>query len=180
MRVDDVPTPWQIASVAVDRSFQAPEKHEIEEWLVGVRSELERIEVALSPLLHEQARLREREQLLLRLSQSFETIQGPADTRAGEPREPDADLPIREYVQRRVAEILRDAGEAPMHINDLHAKFLQRGFRVPGAGRPANLTAHLGRSETIISPRRGFYALATGATRTANPTTKRRRRRRRP
>lgn len=64
-----------------------------------------------------------------------------------------------EYVRSCVLDILREKGGGPMHINDIHAKFLSKGFRVPGAGRPANLTAHLGRCQGITSPTRGFYAI---------------------
>lgn len=157
----------------------APDKHEVELWLAGVRAELERIEGAMAPLLAEQSRLREREELLLRLRQSFEASHAVVAKRESSPRELAPDSSVREYVQRHIAAILAENAGGPMHINDLHAKFLQRGLRVPGAGRPANLTAHLGRSDTIVSPQRGFYTLGGPDARLQKASRKRARRGRR-
>jgi hypothetical protein len=139
-----------------------PQRGEIATWLAAVRSELLRIAGAIEPLLTEQSRLRSREALLLKLLESFEDAPrqvetgGPA-TVSGTPPEPETS--IRDYVRLGVTEVLRESGGGPMHINDIHKKFVARGLRVPGAGRPANLTAHLGRCEGIITPSRGFYTL---------------------
>jgi hypothetical protein len=76
----------------------------------------------------------------------------------------------------RAAEILRAEGR-PLHINDLHARFLERGFTVPGAGKPVNLIVHLRSAEEIASPMRGVYGLVeqVGAVPRQAARTKRRR-----
>jgi hypothetical protein len=147
-------------------------------WIAGVRSDLGRVDAALAPLVEEQARLRSREALLMKLLHSFDgVVEATTATPGEEPREVVPEGSMREYVREHALAILHDRGGAPMHINDLHAQFVARGYRVPGAGRPANLTAHLGRCEGIVSPSRGFYAV--GETPAKPPQRKRRRRRRR-
>jgi len=58
----------------------------------------------------------------------------------------------------QVREILEDADE-PMHILAIYDEFKSRGFEVPGAGKAANITAHLSGAQDIVSPNRGFYRL---------------------
>lgn len=128
--------------------------------MTGTQAELTRIAAAIEPLVAEQASLRSREQLLLRLLQSFDQPVEQQESRTQDSAEPELEHgSVRDYVRACAVEILRDAGR-PVHINDLHAQFLARGFRVPGAGRAANLTAHLGRIDGIASPRRGYYSLS--------------------
>jgi len=144
----------------------APGRSEVETWLAAVRSEQERLQTQIEPLLAEQGRLRERETLLVKLLQSFDATPATPTGIAGTAETPDAmSLPavegsVLDYVRTNVIEILQGA-EGPMHINDIHRRFVAQGLRVPGAGRPANLTAHLSRCEGIVSPRRGFYTLGT-------------------
>jgi len=153
-----------------------PTRETVDSWLAAVRADLTRIAGELQPLLDEQARLRAREALLVRLSDSF-TSPNPvmAEETAGAIP---ADGSVKDYVRACAVEILK-ASDQPMHINQLHAEFLARGFRVPGAGRPANLTAHLGRAEGIMSPGRGLYALAPASSQPAVAAVRKRRRRRR-
>jgi hypothetical protein len=127
-----------------------PEQATVEEWLQTVRHDIATLGQELSPLLERQAKLREREELLLGLLASFQGRERPVtggDT-------------VRDYVLRAVAEILDGHGGGPLHINTLHQEFLRRGLRVPGAGTPANLTAHLSRAPNIVRTGRGLYALA--------------------
>lgn len=84
----------------------------------------------------------------------------------------------REYVVSRALEILRDEG--PMHINDLHARFIDRGYDVPGAGAPVNLTVHIRRSNAIWSPSRGVYAIRDVEAPPPKPAVKRKPPKRRP
>jgi hypothetical protein len=141
-----------------------PERRDIEAWLAGVRAEIERVGAAIEPLMAEQARLREREALLLKLLRTLDDgAQTATSTAAVTAVVSEASRMIQgsvlEYVSSGVLEVLREHGGGPMHINDIFSKFMAKGFRVPGAGRPANLTAHLARCEGIVSPSRGFYAL---------------------
>lgn len=158
-----------------------PDRREVEAWVAGVRSELQRVTLAIEPLLAEQNRLRAREALLLKLLQSFDdaspTPETPTTALTVSPSSPPAvEGSVLEYVRACVIDVLREKGGGPMHINAIHARFLAKGFRVPGAGRPANLTAHLGRCEGIVSPARGFYAI--GQSEAVQERRKRKRKRR--
>lgn len=140
---------------------KGPRREEAAAWLSAVREDLERVAAAIEPLLVEQTRLRSQEALLLRLVQSFdssESVEG-GQVATVTVAAPPVQGSVRDHVCANVAEILREHGGGPMHINDIHAKFLASGIHVPGAGRPANLTAHLSRCSDIVSPNRGFYQL---------------------
>lgn len=165
----------------VSATGAAPQRQEVETWLSTVRSELLRIAGAIEPLLVEQSRLRSREALLLKLLESFEDFAPELEARGGAATTTAApaavaETSVRDYVRAGVVEVLREAGGGSMHINDIHKSFVAKGLRVPGAGRPANLTAHLGRCEGIVSPSRGFYALGESG---VSPSRRGRRRKRR-
>lgn len=156
-RFYDIATP--VPTVATN---PAPGAGDVDAWLAAVRADLRRVAAAIEPLLQEQTQLRDREALLIKLLQSLTSAGSAAEqTNASGTASQTSARPegsILEYVRSCVLEVLRENG-GPMHINDIHAKFLSKGFRVPGAGRPANLTAHLGRCSGITSPSRGFYAI---------------------
>jgi hypothetical protein len=128
---------------------------EVRVWLGAVESDLRSLGEKLEPLLDEQRRLEERQALLRGLLRSFEQTgsNGPTPSRLSK-----GAGSVARYVIDRAAEILREEGR-PLHINDLHAKFLERGFTVPGAGKPVNLIVHLRGAEEIASPMRGIYGL---------------------
>lgn len=158
-------------------SVAAPDAAAVRAWLAAVRSDLSEVVRKMEPLVAEQNRLRAREQLLVSLLHGLEhgaapepkraPTKGPIALPASSDESPDASAAdiiaasgsVRDYVWRGVRAVLSDSA-GPLHINDLHARFIARGLRVPGAGRPANLTAHLTRCPGVTSPRRGFYALA--------------------
>ena len=174
----------------------APSSDEVERWLGAVRSEIEDVDRDLEPLLQKKNTLRAREALLKQLLASFD-----AGARGINGAVPDEDAPstavriapesdatatarprgaLRDEVIGNAVEILSSAEGQQMHINELHQAFVDRGYEIPGARRPENITAHLRRWEGIVSPSRGFYKL-TGLpwTGTAEKSKKRRRRRRR-
>ena len=126
---------------------------EVRTWLGAVESDLRKLDEKLEPLLDEQRRLEERQALLQGLLRSFDQVatNGPTPP-------PKAAGSVARYVIDRAVEILREEGR-PVHINDLHAKFIGRGFTVPGAGKPVNLIVHLRGAEEIASPMRGIYGL---------------------
>jgi hypothetical protein len=148
---------------------------EVRAWLQAVHSDLAELEAKMQPLLAEQARLEDREALLHNLLQSFE-----GENSADDSAPPQSFGAVGEYVVSHAAEILRATG-APMHINDLHAAFKERGLRIPGAGAPANLIVHLRKAPEIASPQRGIYGLTEviGPTKTRTRPTRRTTRRRR-
>jgi len=170
----------------------APNRDEVERWLLAVRSEFDEIDRELEPLLQRKNMLRAREGLLKQLLASFETAaesNGAAESAAvptlGADLESDAARArprgaLRDEVIGHAVEILSAAEGQQLHINDLHQAFVDHGYEIPGAGRPENITAHLRRWEGIASPSRGFYRLSgVPWTGTAEKSKKRRRRRRR-
>jgi hypothetical protein len=129
--------------------------NEVRAWLSEVESDLRQVDGRLEPLLAEQRQLEERRLLLQSLLGSLEGTSSNGDAPAKLARTTGS---VRRYVVDRAAEILREEGR-PMHINDLHARFVERGFTVPGAGEPVNLIVHLRGTEQIASPKRGIYGL---------------------
>lgn len=149
-------------------SHALPGREQVEEWLSNVRSEIDRVGAAIEPLMAEQARLREREALLTKLLRTMDdgslaaTSTAPMTAAVSEATRM-IEGSVLDYVRKGVMEVLREHTKGPMHINDIFSKFVAKGYRVPGAGRPANLTAHLARCHGIVSPSRGFYALDSNA-----------------
>jgi hypothetical protein len=155
---------------------------DVEAWLLAVRSDLDQLDGKLKPLVEEQQRLQAREALLIDLLSSFGPPAATAPSAGTVPiRSSSRNGSTGSYVVEKTMEILRDEGQ-PLHINDIHTKFLERGFAVPGAGKAANLIVHLRKSERIASPRRGIYGLVEQVGSSSKPpigkkrTAKRRRR----
>lgn len=92
---------------------------------------------------------------------------GDAD-RLGAEAEPSAPEPSRKGTTAGaghpvVLEAMRELAAAghPLHISELMDRLRARSVTIPGAGKQANLIAHMTRSEDIVRPKRGMYALAT-------------------
>lgn len=132
-----------------------PAPAQLELWLEQVDGALAEVQGRLEPVLAEQARLQERRLLLKELLASFGDDRAGADVKVGRASALES---TRDRVHRQAVEILSQAGRA-MHANDLHAEFLRRGYDVPGAGRPNNITVHLSDWPDIASPERGMYGL---------------------
>jgi hypothetical protein len=149
---------------------------EVEAWLVAVDRDLAVVSEKLAPLSAEKQRLEDRRALLQGLLRSFD---GPA-ANGSPPIPPARSGSIARYVVDNAVEILREEGR-PMHINDLHERFVERGLSVPGAGKPVNLTVHLRSAAEIASPTRGVYGLVeqVGAVHPARQARKRKSARRR-
>lgn len=150
--------------------------------VAGAQSEIERLVVVrddamrthVLPITMEIRRLEEQLKLAVELQQTL-GVEVAYEPRIGRMR-PDMllmreDAPIasiemkryggstvRDRVQANVREILEAAG-GEMHINDIHAQYIERGWAVPGLGKPANLSVHLMNADGIRSTRRGYYAL---------------------
>jgi hypothetical protein len=128
---------------------------QIETWLGQVDVEIAAVQAKIEPLVAEQARLHDRQTLLKSLLASFGD-----DATASVPSPPPlrSEESTRERVHRQAVEILTQVGGA-LHTNDLHAEFVKRGHEIPGAGKPNNITVHLGGWPDIVSPERGVYGL---------------------
>jgi hypothetical protein len=135
-----------------------PEVDQIREWIRVLDERDAQIQAELEPLAREQASNQERRRLLADLLVSYGN-NGDDGEMARAADLVDATETIGERVRRHVRDVLGDA-DGQMHINEIHAEFLKRGFAVPGQGRPANITTHLTGSEDIVSPQRGYYGLS--------------------
>ncbi len=138
-----------------------PRAEQIRSWIAGVEVEIREVDAAVAPLVERQAALTERLGLLKRLLTSLSTVdppRAPSEVAVnGTAQVIRTGGSVRERVQSHALEILREAGK-PLHINDLHAEFIKRGFEVPGAGKPNNITVHLSEAAGMVSPARGYYA----------------------
>jgi hypothetical protein len=61
-------------------------------------------------------------------------------------------------VTAAIAEL--EAAGRPLHISELMQALQDKGVRIPGSGRQANLIAHLTRNPQVVRPSRGMYGLA--------------------
>ena len=100
-----------------------PTTPKVRKWLSSVQARLDRVSSQLAPLLEKRERLRNRIEILHSLLSSLK----------GEPARDRVDGSTRHYVISRAVELLEEEG-GPLHINELHARFRQRGYEVPGAG----------------------------------------------
>lgn len=131
-----------------------------------VQSAKAAVDEVLSPLLQEQARLDARLKLLKELRSTYAV--SPADASQAAPGHAESHLSAlgtgtAARIQAQVAEVLGDNDGGPLHSSDIHREFVRRGWPVPGAGRPNNITAHLTAAPGIISPQRGYWALGDPA-----------------
>ena len=134
---------------------------EVSTWIAQIEAELAQLDAELAPLLDRQTALAERlgllKRLLASLSADAHPLAGvPAATAAGSPARVYAS--VRDRVQAHASEILTEA-ERPLHINEIHAEFIRRGYEVPGAGKPNNITVHLSHADSIDSTSWGYYAV---------------------
>ena len=162
-------------------SESGPNPKQVDEWLSGTNARMEDIQRQIEPLNEEMSALRERHKLLLALLQTMEPYdQTPArealtslslssfsEVPRGGRRER-----TRDRVHNEVVEVLRMVNE-PIHINDLALKYETEGFRIPGQGKPANLSVHLsGWPDIVTGPERGMYSLNEEANEESDEETK--------
>lgn len=152
-------------------------RDQVAAWLSAVEAEVADVDREIAPLAERRRRLEGRRDILQDLLASFDS-----DRRAG-PLASATSLVVRrpgvgvgDFVRARVVEILKEEG--PMHINDLHARYVAKGLTVPGAGKPVNLIVHLRDQTEIVSPARGMYALR-GQVSEVRPVAKRKKKRKR-
>ena len=168
-------------------SESGPNPKQVDEWLSGTNARMEDIQRQNEPLNKEMSALRERHKLLLELLQTMEpSDQTPArealtsfslsslsslssfsEVPRGGRRER-----TRDRVHNEVVEVLRMVNE-PIHINDLALKYETEGYRIPGQGKPANLSVHLsGWPDIVTGPERGMYSLNEEANEESDEETK--------
>ena len=121
-------------------------------------------------------RAREEERLLNRLLALRSTGgASPSDERNENPLlvEPQSKVPA----VNAVIEELDSAGR-PLHISELMRLLEKRSISIPGAGKQANLIAHMSRDNRIVRTTRGMYALASWGIQTTETEKSHRRRKR--
>ena len=60
---------------------------------------------------------------------------------------------------REAARVILTDAARPLHINDIHRQFIDRGYAIPGGGTPFNILVHLVKSSGFVRVARGTYAL---------------------
>ena len=170
-------------------SESGPNPKQVDEWLSGTNARMEDIQRQIEPLNEEMSALRERHKLLLELLQTMEpSDQTPArealtslslSSFSEVPRHSFSEVPrggrrerTRDRVHNEVVQVLRMV-QKPIHINDLALKYETEGFRIPGQGKPANLSVHLsGWPDIVTGPERGMYSLNEEANEESDEETK--------
>ena len=153
-------------------STGGPTPAQIEGWLEEIDRDLAAVQSQIEPLLVEQTRLQERRVLLKELVASF----GDGQQSSTGVQRPSLGETTRERVHRQAVDVFTQVGRA-LHSNDLQAEFVRRGYEIPGAGKPNNITVHLAGWPDIASPARGTYGLVehVGATPTRRSPKRRKR-----
>jgi hypothetical protein len=62
-------------------------------------------------------------------------------------------------VKENVRKILSESNR-PLHISEIHRRFAEAGYPIPGGGTPFNILAHLVNDKGFVRVARGTYALA--------------------
>ena len=181
-------------------SESGPNPKQVDEWLSGTNARMEDIQRQIEPLNKEMSALRERHKLLLELLQTMEPSDQTPEREAltsfslsslsslsEVPRSSFSEVPrssfsevrrggrrerTRDRVHNEVVQVLRMVNE-PIHINDLALKYETEGYRIPGQGKPANLSVHLsGWPDIVTGPERGMYSLNEEANEESDEETK--------
>lgn len=134
---------------------EAPSAESVEAWIAYEEAALDGLRAKLHPLLEEERRATDR---LARLKDLLSAYTAPEQGELHTATTTTRMQSVAERVRGQVREILAST-PTPLHIHEVHAAFLQRGWTVPGAGTPANITAHLSGAADIVSPTRGYYRL---------------------
>lgn len=148
-----------------------PSPDAVKTWISEIDERIRDVQNRIEPLLVEQGQLRERRKLLGELLSSFG--QEPPDAVAGADSQvvvhstqaaataSKGRETVRERVHREVVTVLQELGR-PVHVNDLLAEYVKRGYKVPGQGKAANISVHLSGWSDIENPERGIYGLVNG------------------
>src|ERR1700737_2604762 len=131
---------------------------DVRRWISQVEAEARELDEQLAPMLERQKALEERLGILKRLLTSMASDIAPIGAEVvtnGHGLDSERLASVRDRVIRDATEILDDA-KGPMHINDIHSQFVKRGYEIPGAGKPVNITVHLSSAESVVSPNRGY------------------------
>lgn len=132
-----------------------PTENDLRSWLDAIDAELGLVGDRLRPLLEEREKLMERREIVTQL---LESISGSSSNRGKKNQKQKQKGSTGSYVIEHAIELLEEEG-GPLHINELHARFLQKGYAIPGSGAPVNITSHIRNSKKIVSTSRGIYDL---------------------
>ena len=139
-----------------------PSSEAVARWLTEVETRMDAIQQQIDPLTRELETLNAQRALLRELLATLDLVH-QEDAATGILARSSPTLArresVRERVHREAVEVLGEIGE-PIHINDLAAEYAKRGYKIPGQGKPANISVHLSGWKDIVSPERGLYALA--------------------
>lgn len=137
-----------------------PTAVQVQGWLDTVERQLGEVELRIEPLLVEQTRLQERRALLKDLLASFGDHPAAIEAARAAPSRPPGRESVRDRVHREVVDVFRQVGR-PLYITELTDEYTRRGYKIPGQGKPANLSVHLSGWPDLASPERGVYGLAS-------------------
>jgi hypothetical protein len=152
---------------AQPRSSWALDPGALDIALDGARRREAELDAQIDALGTERHAVREERELLERIkalqSGGFTTPVEPKHDPRGDDRAKRGTPPATKTAHPAVQEAIRelDAAGRPLHISELMRLLEERDVPIPGAGAQANLIAHLSRSDQIVRPSRGMYALSS-------------------
>ena len=86
-----------------------------------------------------------------------------------------AERPTPNSVREVVKRIIAGSGR-PLHISEIHRRFVEEGHPIPGSGTPFNILAHMVNDKSFVRVARGTYALSeTVPVEQVSPKTRRKR-----
>jgi len=146
---------------------------QIEELKARLSSRLAEVEEQLRPLQAEAGKIRTQLDLIAKLIRvsSTDAIEKNANREEGTDESSAGESPTD-----TIAQIL-SISDGPLHISEIHNRYLATGKMVPGKGTESNLIAYMVRDPRFRRVAKGTYALADGNQ--PPPMRKRQRRRRR-
>ena|ERR1039457_6683402 len=127
-------------------------------WVAELKAELD---VLLKQRSDLETKIRHLSKKMELVRQMHALEQGPGnDESAPSPMQKNADgRATPQSVKETVKKILSESAK-PIHISEIHRRFIEAGHPIPGSGTPFNILAHLVNDKGFVRVARGTYALA--------------------
>lgn len=129
-----------------------------DEWVEGLKAELEGL-LKQRAELETKIRHLSKKMELVRQMRALEQTPGVEQALIVAPSEVSEARATPQSVKETVRSILTESSR-PLHISEIHRRFVDAGYPIPGGGTPFNILAHLVNDKGFVRVARGTYALA--------------------
>ena len=128
------------------------------DWELSLKGELDSLQAKRKELDVDIQRLSKRLDLVRQMRALDEPRAGSDPDQEATP--PGSELRTTPLAVREAAKAVLLAAARPLHINDIHRRFISSGHPIPGKGTPFNILVHLLNDKEFVRVSRGTYALA--------------------